>query len=127
MLLEPTAFSGLRDKIIFLISVLSTGFMKKELISISRKKSWNLFLENLIVDWIGLEIFLKYLLNALAMYLGLVHVILFSIKAEGTEFEVLYRDISFLIPFQVSFKSLIFVWKQFAKYDCLLLFSKVDK
>ena len=127
MLLEPTAFSGLRDKIIFLISVLSTGFMKKELISISRKKSWNLFLENLIVDWIGLEIFLKYLLNALAMYLGLLHVILFSIKAEGTEFEVLFRDISFLIPFQVFFKSLIFVWKQFVKYDCLLLFGKVDK
>ena len=65
ILLGPTAFRGLRDKIIFLISILSTGFMEKELISIS--------------------------------------------------------------PFQVVFKSLIFVWKEFVKYDCLFLFSKVHK
>ena len=50
ILLGPTAFRWFRDKIIFLISILSSGFMKKELISISRRKSWNLFLENLIVD-----------------------------------------------------------------------------
>ena len=111
ILLGPTAFRGLRDKTIFLISILSTGFMKKELISISGRKSWNLFLENLIVDWIELEIFIKYLLNALAMSLGLVNVILFSITAEGTKFEVVFRDICFLIPFQVFFKSSIFVWK----------------
>ena len=43
------------------------------------------------------------------MSLGLVNVILFSITAEGTEFEVLFRDISFLIPFQVFFKSLLFI------------------
>ena len=61
------------------------------------------------------------------MPLGLVNVILFSVTTEGTEFEVLFRNISFLIPFQVFFKSLIFVWKQFVKYDCLLLFRKVDK
>ena len=30
ILLGPTAFRGLRDKIIFLISILSTGFMKKD-------------------------------------------------------------------------------------------------
>ena len=35
ILLGPTAFRGLRDKIIFWISVLSTNFMKKELMSIS--------------------------------------------------------------------------------------------
>ena len=49
---------------------------------------------------------IKYLLNALAMSLGLVSVILFSVRAEGTEFEVLFRDNSFLILFQVFFKSL---------------------
>ena len=86
ILLGPTAFRGLRDKKIFLISILSTGFMEKELTSISRRKSWNLFLENLIVDWIELEILIKYLLNALAMSLGLANVILFSATAGGTEF-----------------------------------------
>ena len=35
------------------------------------------------------------------MSLGLVSVILFSITAEGLELEVLFRDISFLIPFQI--------------------------
>ena len=76
------SFRGLRDKIIFLISILSTGFMKKESNSISGRKSWNLFLENL-------------------MSLCLVNVTLFSVTAEGTEFEVIFRDISFLLPFQV--------------------------
>ena len=51
-----------------------------------------LFLENLVVDWIELETFIKCLLNALATSLGLVNVILFLITAEGTEFEVLFRD-----------------------------------
>ena len=95
------SFRGLRDKIIFLISILSTGFMKKESISISGRKSWNLFLENLTVDWIELEIFINYLLNALAMSLCLVNVTLFSTTAKGTEFEVIFRDISFLLSFQV--------------------------
>ena len=85
--------------------------MKKELMSISGRKLWNSFLENVIVDWIQLEIFIKNVLNALAMSLGLVNVILLSIAAEGTEFEVPFRDISFLIPFQVFFWSLIFAWK----------------
>ena len=49
-----------------------------------------------------LGIFIKYFFNALAMSSGLVNVI-FSITAEGTEFEVLFRDIVFLIPFQVFF------------------------
>ena len=40
---------------------------------------------------------------------GLVNKILLSITAEVAELEVLLRDISFLIPLQVSFKSLIFV------------------
>ena len=55
------------------------------------------------------------MLNALAMSLGLVNVILFSITSEDTEFKVLFRDISLLIPFQVSFKSIIFVWKKVVK------------
>ena len=45
------------------------------------------------------------------MSLGLVNLILFPITTEDIEFEVLFRDISFLIPFQVFFKSLIFVRK----------------
>ena len=69
--------------------------MKKELMSISGRKSLNLFLENLIVDWIVLEIFARYLLNALAMASGLVDEILFSITTEDREFEVLLRDLAF--------------------------------
>ena len=57
--------------------------MKKVLMSISGRKSWNLFLDNWIVDWIELETFIKYLLNVLAMFLGLVNVI-YPIIAEGT-------------------------------------------
>ena len=56
-----------------------------------------------------LEVSVKHLLNALAMSLGLVNVIIFSITSEGTEFEVLFRNNSFLIYFEVFFKSLIFV------------------
>ena len=111
ILLEPTALRRLRDKIIFWISILSTGFMKKELMSVSGRKLWNLFIENLIVDWIVLEMFMKCLLNALAMSSGLLNVVLFSITAEDTEFEVLLRYVSFLIRWRVFFKSLIFVWK----------------
>ena len=77
--------------------------MRKELISILARKSRNLVQENLIVNWIELKIFMKYLLNALASSLGLVNVILFSIIVEGTEFEVLFRDISFLKSFQAFF------------------------
>ena len=73
--------------------------MKKELVSKSRRKSSNLFLENLIVGWIELDIFIKYLLNIWAMYVGLLNVILFSTTAECAEFEVHFRDISFLVPF----------------------------
>ena len=50
ILLGSTACRGLRDKIIFWISILSNGFMKKELMFVLGRKSWNLFLENLIVD-----------------------------------------------------------------------------
>ena len=49
--------------------------------------------------------------SKLVMSSGLVNKILFSIRAQGTECKVLFRDITFLIPFQVFFKSLIFVWK----------------
>ena len=44
------------------------------------------------------------------MSLGLVNVTLFPRTAEGTKFEVFFKG-SFLIPFPLSFKSLIFVWK----------------
>ena len=73
------------------------------------------------------EIFTKYWLNASAMCSSLVNEILFSVTVEGTEFDVYFRDITFLIPFQVSFKSLIFVSISFVKYDCLLPFSKVTE
>ena len=58
-----------------------------------------MFLE-IWLDWIVLEIFTKYLLNAVAMTSNLVNEILFSITVEGAEFEVLFRDITFLIPSQ---------------------------
>ena len=57
--------------------------MKKKLISLSERKSWNLFLENLIEDWSMLEICIKYLLHALAIASGLVNEILFLKAAEA--------------------------------------------
>ena len=54
--------------------------------------------------------------------------ILFSVTAEGIEFEVFLNDISFLIPFQAFFCIyFLCVSKQFVKYDSLILFSKVNK
>ena len=58
---------------------------------------------------------------------SLVNEVFFSVTVEGTEFDVYFRDITFLRPFQVSFKSLIFVSISFVKYDCLLPFSKVTE
>ena len=40
---------------------------------------------------------------------GLANEISLSVTVEGTEFQVLFRDICFLIPFQLFFKSLICV------------------
>ena len=48
---------------------------------------------------------------------GLFNLILFSVTEVCTEFEVLLKDIRFLIPFELFFKSL----------NCLLLFSKINK
>ena len=79
IVLWPTAFRVLRDKIIFWVCVLAAGFMKNELMSTSQRKLWNLFLGNLIVDWMMLKIFTSYSFNALAMSSGLVKVLFFSI------------------------------------------------
>ena len=58
----------------------------------------------IIIGRIVLQIFTKYLLNSLAFSTGLVYVILFQIKGtEGTEFAVLFREISFLVPSQIFF------------------------
>ena len=46
ILLGPTVFRALGGKVIFWISVLSTGFIKKELMSKSGMKLWNLLVEN---------------------------------------------------------------------------------
>ena len=54
-----------------------------------------------------LEVFKKYLLAAIAISSGLGNVLLFSITTESTEFEAPFRDISFWIPFQVVFRSVI--------------------
>ena len=64
-----------------------------------------------------LEIFAKYLLNLLAITSGLVNVILFSIKTEDTESEIIFIGFSFLMSFQVFFRSLVLVWKKIVKYD----------
>ena len=63
ILFGATTFRRLRDKTMILISVILPGLMKKELMSLSGRNSWNLFLENLIVDWLVLEISKKYFLN----------------------------------------------------------------
>ena len=63
--------------------------------------------------------YLQNMLHALAMSSGLVNEILFSITAEDTKIEVLFRDISFLIPFQVFFKSLIYICVKITCKICL--------
>ena len=60
---------------------LSTGFIEKELMSILGRKLINLVLN---VDWMVLKIYIKYLLNALAISAGLVYVILLLIPVEET-------------------------------------------
>ena len=49
-LFGPIDFKGSRDKIMFLISVLSVGLMKKEFMLIWGRKSKNLFLEYFMED-----------------------------------------------------------------------------
>ena len=52
-------FKGSRDKIMFLISVLLAGLMKKEFMSIWGRKLKNLFLECFIEDWIPVATFIE--------------------------------------------------------------------
>ena len=52
ILLGPTDFKESKDKIMLLISVLSVRLMKKEFMSIWGRKSYNLFLEGFMEDWI---------------------------------------------------------------------------
>ena len=66
------AFEGLRDNIIFLTSISSVGLRKKEFILIGGRKSWKLFFEYLIEDWMSVATFTKYLLKALAVSCGSV-------------------------------------------------------
>lgn len=69
MLLGKTTLRDLRVKIIFWISVFLIGFIKNELISLSvREYDRKKFL---------LELFMKYSLNACAMYSDLADVVLF--------------------------------------------------
>ena len=63
----PIAFEGLRVNIIFLTSISSVGLRKKEFILIGGRKSWKLFFEYLIEDWMSVATFTKYLLKALAV------------------------------------------------------------
>ena len=51
----------------------------------------------------------KHFLNAAAINCGLVNVTLFSIAAEGIEFNHFLKDVRFLIHLQVFFRSLILV------------------
>ena len=69
------------------------------------------FPENMIEDCMEwcLKCLKIYLLNALAISCRLTNEILLLMKAEGTEFKELSKDIRFLIPFQVIFRSLIMV------------------
>ena len=69
-----------------------------------------------------LEMFEKYLLKVLAIPSNLVTVTLFLITVEGTESEIIFIGFRFLMSFQVFFRSLIFVWKKFVKYDSLSLY-----
>ena len=103
ILLEPTAFRGLRGKIIF------RRFYQPTL----WKRNWCLYQDgnHEIFSW-KFDSRLNRAWNIyVAMPLGLINVILFSRTAEDTTFEAIFRDTSFLISFQVFFKSLIFVWK----------------
>ena len=56
-----------------------------------------------------LEMFEKYLLNALAIPSNLFNVILFLIIVEATVSGIIFIGFRFLMSFQVFFRSLIFV------------------
>ena len=68
----PIAFEGLRDNVIFLTSISSVGLRKKEFILIGWRKSWTLFFEYLMEDWMSVATFTKYLLKTLAVSCGSV-------------------------------------------------------
>ena len=55
----PIVFEGLRDNIIFLTSISSVGLRKKEFIITGERKSWKLFFEYLIEDWMSVAIRLQ--------------------------------------------------------------------
>ena len=100
-----------------MISDLSTALMKKKIDVCITKEFMISFLENLIENWAVLEIFIKYLLNPLALLCGLVKAILFSMTAGSAEFKELFKHIRFLISFRdfseiinISFKIICKIW-----------------
>ena len=86
-------FKGSRDKIMFLISVLLAGLMKKEFMSIRGRKLKNLFLECFMEDWIPVATFENQFLNA--MYLRLVVLLLSSLIVDGIVNEESFKNYSF--------------------------------
>ena len=105
ILFGPIAFEGLRDNIIFLTSISSVGLRKKEFILTGGRKSWKLFFEYLIEDWMSVATFTKYLLKALAISCGSVKLQPLSKILDGASLGNSFREIIFFIPFHVLFKS----------------------
>ena len=109
------AFQGLRDNIKFLSSILSVELRKKELILIEGRKSWKLFLECLIEDWVSGATLTKYLVKALAISCDSVTLWPLPKILNGATFGNSFKDIRLFIPFHIRVKSFRLFWKQFVK------------
>lgn len=88
----------MRDNVILLISLLPTGMMEKELISVLGKNFMEFFSREF--DWglNGAWNIYKILVECSAIFWGLVNVILFSITTKRTEFKDLFNNFKFVTP-----------------------------
>ena len=110
-LFGPIAFKRLRHNITFLTSVSSVGLRKKEFILIGERKSWKLFFEYLIEDWMSVAKFTKYLLKALAGSCRSVKLRPLSKILDGATLGNSFKEVRFYIPFHVLFESFRLFWK----------------
>ena len=107
----PIVFKRLRHNIIFLTSASSVGLRKKEFILIVGRKSWKLFFEYLIEDWMPVATFTKRLLKALAIYCSSVKLWRLSKILDGATLGNSFKEIRCFIPFHLLFKSFRLFWK----------------
>ena len=89
----------------FLTSISSVGLREKEFILIGGGKSWTLFLEYLVGDWMSVEMFTKSLVKTLVISRCLAKLWPLSKKLDGAIIATPFKEISFFITFHVLFES----------------------